>query len=253
MKKIKFGWIPDTPDKRDHYFSSPIIDQIKQKLPPLVDLRKVTAPIYNQGSLGSCTAQSVAGVLQHTMLETSDVAFLPSRLFIYYNTRVIQKTINQDSGASLRNTIKAVAQSGYPKESLWPHRIQDFKKKPSSAAYNDAQKRKLQSFHYARVPQNLNSLATAIAEGNPIVFGFAVYESFSKVGKNGMMPMPKKGERVNGGHAVAIFGYDANKKVFIVRNSWGKNWGDQGYFYMPFDFALDPDHCADFWVVKGTP
>ena len=246
MSKIKFGWIPDVPDKRDHYFALPP----KRKLPSRVDMRPMNPLIYNQLSLGSCTAQSVAGALQFSMLEVMDVAFLPSRLFIYYNTRVLHKTVNRDSGASLRNTIKAVAGTGYCRESLWPHKISEFKVKPPKVAYDKAIK--LKAIHYARVPQTLAGLKQALAENNPVVFGFAVYESFNKIGKNGMMPIPKKTEKMQGGHAVVLMGYDDAKKVFIVRNSWGNRWGDKGYFYMPYAFAVDSDYCADFWVITGV-
>jgi C1A family cysteine protease len=247
--KIKFGWIPDTPDHRDYYLSVP---KKLPKLPPVVDMRSNCPPVYNQGSLGSCTAQSIAGALHFTMLEGEKTPFVPSRLFIYYNTRVLHGTVGQDSGASLRNTIKAVVKNGYCQEVLWPYRVKDFKVKPASKAYQDSVK--IDSLDYARVYQDLDQLKLALYENNPIIFGFSVYESFQSqtVAKTGFVPMPKRNERMLGGHAVILVGYDDRTKMFICRNSWGQGWGISGYFFMPYAFVLNEDLAADFWIIKGV-
>jgi C1A family cysteine protease len=123
--------------------------------------------------------------------------------------------------------------------------------KPPTKAYTEGAKRK--GLSYWRVNQTLNDILTAVGVNQlPVVFGFAVYESFEseKVSKKGIVPMPMPGEQMLGGHAVAIVGYDMAKRVFIVRNSWGSKWGDRGYFYMPFDYVLDPDLACDFWVLQ---
>jgi C1A family cysteine protease len=97
---------------------------------------------------------------------------------------------------------------------------------------------------------NLIQLQSCLAEGYPFVFGFTVFESFQAITKNGMMPMPKPKEQRLGGHAVMAVGYDDAKKMFIVRNSWTKNWGDQGYFYMPYSYISDTNRADDFWTIR---
>ncbi len=246
---MKYGWIPDTPDARDLYFRVGLPIGLPQK----VDMRAHCPAVYNQGSLGSCTAQSIAGALHFTQLENLTQNYIPSRLFIYYNTRVLHGTVNQDSGASLRNTIKAVAKQGYCKEARWPYKISSFKTKPSLALYREASPYKLGTLMYQRVPQSLMVMKQALYENNPIIFGFSVYDSFQSatVARTGVVPMPKSRESLLGGHAMTIVGYDDTKKHFIVRNSWGSNWGDKGYCYMPYDFLTNNNLSDDFWVIKA--
>lgn len=215
-------------------------------LPPRVDLRERFHSPYDQGDLGSCTAQSVCGSIQFTRQSAS----IPSRLFVYYNTRVLEGTTSYDSGASIRNTVKAVARHGHCGEPLWPYDIAKFRRKPSGKAYVAAEPNRIT--RYERIPQKLNALKSVLADGRPIPFGFAVYDSFEsdEVYETGMMPMPLLSERIQGGHAVLAVGYDDDQQRFIIRNSWGIEWGDKGYFYMPYLFIENSDYCSDFWVIR---
>lgn len=240
------GWIPQLPDQRDFLFKPK-----KVKLPRSVDLRKYCPKVYDQGSLGSCTAQAIAGAMEMLMLDGKadpNLAspFSPSRLFIYYYERVLIGTVNQDSGAYIRDGMKVVNKLGAPDESLWPHKISSFKTKPSDYVNTLAEKNKVDM--YARVSQNLTALKSTLAQGLPVVFGFGVYESFENIGKNGKAVLPKKSESLLGGHAVVAVGY--NKTHFICRNSWGDNWGDKGYFYMPYSYLTNPQLSSDFWTIK---
>jgi C1A family cysteine protease len=249
-RKIKrYGWIPDLPDQRDRMFSAPAATL--GALPPLVDMRPQCPPVYDQGQLGSCTAQAIAGVLQFDQAKQQQAdVFTPSRLFIYYNERVIEGTPGEDSGAMLRDGIKSVAKQGGPHEKLWPHVIARFRQKPSAAAYTDGAKH--EAILYQRVPQSIEQLEGCLAGGYPFVFGFSVYESFesSAVARSGEVPMPGRSEALLGGHAVAVVGYDESRRRFIVRNSWGTSWGTSGYFTMPYEYLLDAGLSDDFWTVK---
>ena len=222
-------------------------------LPASVDLRAGCPPVYDQGQLGSCTANAIAGALQFNQIKqkVKDV-FPPSRLFIYYNERVIENTVDEDSGAMIRDGIKTVAKEGGPHETLWPYNISKFKTKPSAAAYKDGVK------HRAILYQRLTAVDTqfkgCLASGYPFVFGFAVYESFetAAVAKTGVVPMPQAKEQQLGGHAVLAVGYDDASERFIVRNSWGTGWGIDGYFTIPYAYLLDGNLADDFWTIKSV-
>jgi len=244
-----YGWTPDLPDQRDRIYSAP--QRVLGALPPSVDLRSACPPVVDQGELGSCTANAIAGALQFDQMKQKlDDVFPPSRLFIYYNERVIEHTVNEDAGAMIRDGIKSVAKDGAPHETLWPYIISKFTTKPSAAAYKDALKHR--AVLYQRLTPTLDQLKGCLAAGYPFVFGFSVYESFETqaVAKTGKVPMPKSKEKQLGGHAVLAVGYDDASKRFIVRNSWGTGWGLQGYFTMPYDYLTDGNLADDFWTIK---
>lgn len=244
----RYGWIPDLPDRRDRVYAAPLA--ALGPLPARVDLRRSCPPVYNQGLLGSCTANAIAGALEFDQMKQSQSdVFVPSRLFIYYNERVMEGTVDEDAGAMIRDGIKSVARAGAPHETLWPYVVAQFRKKPSAAAYTDAECH--QAVLYQRVVPTHDQLRGCLADGYPFVFGFSVYESFDSqtVATTGRVPMPKPAERLLGGHAVLAVGYEEEARRFIVRNSWGERWGMKGYFTMPYEFLLDPNLCDDFWRI----
>jgi C1A family cysteine protease len=217
-----------------------------RELPPSVDLSTQCPPVYDQGELGSCTANAIAAALQF------EEPFTPSRLFIYYNERVMEGTVDEDAGATLRDGIKSVATQGAPHETLWPYVIARFRRKPAPVAYAEGRKHK--ALLYRRVPRVLEQMQGCLASGFPFTFGFSVYESFESatVAKTGVAPMPSPGDAQLGGHAVLAVGYDTQDRRFLVRNSWGPKWGRAGYFTLPFDYLLDDSLSDDFWTVKAV-
>ena len=243
--KFNLIWKTDKIDTRDYKY------QVTQKVSPnVVDLRSYCSPIENQGNLGSCTGQAIAGAIELLNKrggKHNDV----SRLFIYYYERLILGTVNYDSGAYIRDGIKATNKYGASLESLWPHDIRKFRQEPITEAKNDALNRKVT--RYERV-NDFNGCIDALSNGYPVIMGFRVYDSFmsKNVARTGIMPYPNtKREKLLGGHAVLLVGYDKRKKVFIARNSWGTNWGDKGYFYMPFDI-VKPNMSSDYWIIKSV-
>lgn len=206
-------------------------------------------PIYNQGELGSCTANAIAAAIQFERRDQKIDDFIPSRLFIYYNERVMEGTIRQDAGAMIRDGVKSVSVVGACSETMWKYDISKFTKKPPISCYKDGVKRKVTA--YRRVPRSLNDFKAAIYERNLLIFGFAVYDSFMSVetANTGIVKVPSKNESMLGGHAVAAVGWDDSRQSFIVRNSWGASWGELGFFYLPYDYFLDDDLSDDFWVV----
>jgi len=244
----RYGWIPDVPDHRDLVFSAP---QPIPVLPLSVDLRPGCPPVYNQGQLGSCTANAIGAAHQYNqMKQTKSEIFIPSRLFIYYNERVMEGTINVDAGAQIRDGIKSIAKQGVCPESEWGYDVSLFKKKPLKECYKHALDH--QAILYYSVSQSLVQLKTCLASGFPIIFGFAVYESFEsqEVAKTGIAPMPAFNEKMMGGHAVTAVGYDDATSRFLIRNSWGEGWGQKGCFTMPYDYLINSNLACDFWAIK---
>jgi C1A family cysteine protease len=249
----RYGWIPDLPDHRDHLYAAPVT--ALSALPRRVDLRgKCPKTVYDQGQLGSCTANAIAAAIEFDLIKQRGVKpFTPSRLFIYYNERVLERAVNQDSGAQIRDGVKSVNKLGAPPEALWPYSDRNpgpFQQRPPASVYKAAAKHKVTA--YQRVARALAQMKGCLAAGYPFVFGFTVYDSFesSQVAKTGVVPMPGSRENVLGGHAVLAVGYDDAAQRFIVRNSWGAKWGMKGYFTMPYAYLLDSNLADDFWTIR---
>ena len=244
-----YGWIPDLPDHRDLLYAAPA--PVLTALPHSADLRSRCPPVYDQGQLGSCTANAIAAALEFDQMKQRlpDV-FQPSRLFIYYNERDIEGTVGSDSGAMIRDGIKSVNNQGACPEKEWPYDIAKFTDRPSDQCYQDAAKHKAVS--YQRLVQDLNQMKGCLAAGFPFVFGFSVYESFEgpEVASTGHASMPKPGERLVGGHAVMGVGYDDGDQSFIVRNSWGEGWGMKGYFTLPYPYFTQASLSTDYWTIR---
>jgi C1A family cysteine protease len=241
------GWVPDLPDHRDIRYG--MMRPVPAKLPAAIDLRRTCSPVEDQGSLGSCTGNALVGALE--FLERKDrVPFTNlSRLFVYYNERLIEHTVREDAGAMLRDGIKTLAQRGVCSEKIWPYAIAKFAVKPPPACYREALGHQITA--YARL-ETLGEMRACLAAGFPFVFGFSVYESFEseRVAASGVVPMPKRTERILGGHAVLAVGYDHAKRRFLVRNSWGTVWGMKGYFTIPYAYLDDRDLSDDFWTIR---
>jgi C1A family cysteine protease len=245
-------------DARDFLFKARKPDILT--LPVIVDLRKSMPPVLNQGELGSCGSNALANAIRYDLRKESRESkeekgrvsdFPPSRLYIYYNTRAVEnEPLNEDTGITLRGGCKSLSKYSACNETIWPYVIANFAKRPPLAAYKDALVHK--TIRYESVLQNLTSLKQCLSEGYPVVFGFRVYTSFMSedVAKTGIVPLPKKGEKMEGGHAVVCCGYDSDKSMFICQNSWGEDWGDKGYFYMPFDYMVNRNLADDFWKIS---
>jgi C1A family cysteine protease len=245
----RYGWIPDLPDQRDHLYAAPTA-VLLQPLPASVDMRAQCPPVYNQGNLGSCTANAIAGAIEFDNDKQGLPAFTPSRLFVYYNERAMEGTITSDSGAQIRDGIKSIGKQGDCSETTWPYDISKFTQKPPDQAYTEALTHT--AVQYQRVVQNLTQMKGCLADGYPFVLGISVYESFEspQVAADGHVPLPGSGEQLLGGHAVLAVGYDDASQWFIVRNSWGDGWGMKGYFTLPYAYVTQASLSSDFWTVR---
>jgi C1A family cysteine protease len=244
-----FGWIPDLPDHRDKRFGL----VMPTGLPVRFNLADTgfMPPVFSQGQTSSCTGNSTAGAVQFMHAKEGLPAPAFSRLFLYYNGRVLESGEQWDQGASIRDVFKGLNTEGVCEEITWPFDENQVVTKPSENAYLMAEAHV--SVEYASMSQDLVSLKTCIATGFPFVFGFSVYESFmaDPCRQFGIVTMPDRdNESLVGGHAVWAYAFDDTKQTFRVRNSWGKGWGASGDFFLPYAYISNPDLACDFWTIK---
>lgn len=239
------NWVKDPIDLRDYKLSLQEKVIVKDK----VDLSHLCSPVEDQGDLGSCTGNAIVGVLEYLNRINKKNNTDLSRLFIYYNERAAEGTVNEDAGAIIRNGIKSIAEFGVCPESNCKYDISKFTKKPTKTAYKNALRRRISS--YSRL-SSLDDMIMCLNLGSPFVFGFVVYDSFETetMSRTSILPMPTSNNNIIGGHAVCAVGYDKTTKLMKIRNSWGPNWGDSGYFYMHFDYISNPELANDFWQIK---
>lgn len=249
MTERNYGWKPDVADHRDFLFRT--APEAAAKLPTFVDRIGLGNPIEDQGNLGSCTGNASTSAME---IVTKIPAL--SRLFAYYNGRALEGTVKEDAGAMIRDVVKGIGKYGVSTEPLWPYDISKFAKKPPTKAYSNGVANRSKISSYNRV-LDLNGLKTALAQGLPVIFGFSVPQYFEeqRVAETGWVPFPQPTDPIIGGHAVLAVGYDerpsATPEAFVwVRNSWGPNWGIQGYFKMPYQwFQSSLRLTDDMWTI----
>jgi C1A family cysteine protease len=248
----RFGWMPDLPDARDHVYSTPA----SLSVPPQFDLRDHYKPfpdVYDQEDLRSCTANAIAGAIQFERMRQRLpwAGQIPSRLFIYYNERVIEGSETEDRGAQLRDGIKSVVHAGTCFEGhssgQWPYNTADFATEPPPNCYRMAVKDRV--VRYSRLNQTFEQMRGCLALGYPFIFGFTVYESIRDA-DNGDIPLPSPNDTVVGGHAVMAVGYNDSTQKFTIRNSWGPDWGMRGYGTIPYAYLSNENLASDFWTIR---
>lgn len=275
---LALGWLPDTPDFRDYTIDSPAIKAIlgtngsplkktaskkaAPKAPASVDLRQWCAPIEDQKTIGSCTANAGVGLMEYYENRAFGKHLDASRLFLYKVTRNLLHW-NGDTGAYLRKTMAAMALFGIPPEEYWPYDTAKYDVEPNSFCYSLAENYKAVTYYRLDPPDKgreavLKAVKDSLAANLPCMFGFTVYSSIFNANGDGKIPYPAAGEKVEGGHAVVTVGYDDNMKIknknngatttgaLLIRNSWGEGWGDKGYGWLPYQYILK-GQAVDFW------
>ena len=280
--KRGLGWRPDLPDIRDYTAETEGVRDIlartrpgrgaggrrrgAPRLPEKADLRPWASPVEDQGGLGSCTAQAGAGVIEYYERKSFGRHIDCSRLFLYKVTRNLMRT-KGDAGAYLRSTMGAMVLFGVPPEKYWPYAADGgrFDEEPPAFCYAFAQSYRT-LVYYRHDPAGsaraevLERVKAHLAAGHPAMFGFTVYDSVAQAETTGRIPLPFGRERIEGGHAVAAMGYDdameianaeggePSRGALLIRNSWGRGWGEGGYGWLPYAYVLR-GLAEDFWSV----
>jgi C1A family cysteine protease len=278
----RMGWIPDRPSFRDYTIENKEMHKTESKemqkflsaisvkkrakidLPETVDLRKWCSEIEDQQNLGSCTANAATGIMEYFEKRAYGKYLDASRLFIYKTTRTLGGWIG-DSGAELRTTMGALVLFGAPPEEHWPYTDEDpdFDIDPSPFCYSFAGNYKAIKY-FRHDPANsskediLGSIKKSLASGIPSMFGFTVFDSIRQANESGKIPFPSANEGVLGGHAIVAVGYDDDMVIentisdevstgaLLIRNSWGEEWGNKGYGWLPYKYVLE-EEAMDFW------
>lgn len=235
-------------------------------LPPRVDLREVhSAPglwcEWDQGSLGSCTThpvlQSVLLLLarkhKHTKEGGGDGGAPAelSRLFLYYQERLFDGDVGGDGGSTYTTAVRVLRETGCCTEALWPYRVAQFAQRPPRACYQEARRVRLKAEEW--IAPTEHSIKQCLADGYPICLGLAIHESFqtAAVARTGQVPLPRSAGATKGAadahlgdHAVLLCGYDDATRRFLLKNSWGAQWGERGFFYVPYEYVLGGEFVA---------
>ena len=253
------GWLPDIPDFRDYTLGDKEVKQLFTKGPPKaakgpssVDLREFCSPIEDQGSIGSCTAHAVVGLIEYFQRRAMGEYLDASRRFLYKTTRKLYN-FEGDTGAYIRGTMKALRIFGVCPEEYWTYNISKFDEEPTPFCFAFAQAYRAVKYYRLWDPDPaklIGQLKTSLANGLPFAFGFSVYSSIwnPAVQQTGDIPFPTQAEKLDGGHAVMAVGYNDATARFIIRNSWGTGWGKAGYGTLPYKY-VEKNIADDFWVL----
>lgn len=255
-KKRGLGWVPQTPNINDHQYTPPkairLPDRVDLSLKKTEDGKHpLLGKPWDQGGIGSCVANAAGKAWHYTLgFENRPHRPNPSRLFIYYNARAYQGWQGSDTGCFVPDAFRGLNQFGAPPERFWPYRTTKFAQEPPRASYDQAEKR--EAVEYLTVQQDSVSMMTCLAEGFPIVFGFTMYYGFP-IDRNHVIKLPKAGQQSIGGHSMLITGYRHFPKyglLFRVLNSWGDDFEDHGYCWMPEEYLTNSAYSSDFWTLR---
>ena len=209
-----------------------------------IDLRNKFPQVYDQGKIGSCTANALCSIFEY---DTD--SFKGSRLFLYYNERLLINETDKDNGGYLSDGILTLKNYGICEEKYWPYIIENIFNKPSEEAYEKAKKNYI--IEAISIENELEIIKYWLNKNEPIALGIAIYSNFVNFSsaRNGKIGLPTIDDKFIGGHAVILCGYNDNTKEFILRNSWGSYWGENGYFYLPYSYITNKDLCGDLWII----
>ena len=238
---MKFNTRLSPTDERDSIYRNDNAEIVRE----FVDLREWDSIVESQSQLGSCASNALTNAYELSVIREYPKYFAHlSRLFIYYNTRAEYGDVLTDVGMFLRDGLKSLAKFGVCSEKLWPYDAEKFDDKPTEECYGDAEKRKI--LRYQRI-LSIHSITRVLNSNKPVVFGIGIYESFMDLNERiPIVTFPSRREESLGGHAMCLVGYDLEKKLFLAKNSFGSDWGNKGYCWIPFDYIRQ--EAYDIWT-----
>ncbi len=243
------GWTPDHPSHRHKKYTE-IADQTMLGQPkPNANLTGFFPGVVNQEGLNSCTACACTGAYEYELglAKGQTVSAHFSFIFVYYNQRVLQDSLHYNSGATISDCMYTLNQCGACAEDDWTKNFPEFTKKPYKTCYEDALNNRIGAYY--QLDRDINQMKACLSEGHPFIFGFSAYDS-AKDAPNGDIPMPGDDDSFAFGHAVVAVGYDDEKQLFNIRNSWGNSWGNNGYGTIPYKYLEDEGLSRDFWTLR---
>lgn len=245
------GWRAESPDPEDRLIRDNMSRMLLKESSTngVLDLRKWCSPIENQRDIGSCVGNGVVGGLEFLEIRDGIPYQDLSRLFVYFNSRLMHGDSDKDTGTYIRLAMGTLSSLGVCTEKKWPYDTSKVFVRPSWGAYREAYAHKIDAYYRidGTGQDRIESIKRALEAHHPVVFGCLVDAAFQAIGSDGIVKMPGSTRTNVGGHAMLIVGYRDDGKTLIVRNSWGVAWGDRGYCYMPADY-LDATNANDFWV-----
>lgn len=253
MPRYVYGWKPPRPEQIAAAPQYPLSYRLAANRPSSADLRPKLPPPWDQGKASSCTAHMTAGMIVYDQAVHNSPIVMPSRLYDYYNSRALSSQVITDGGCSIADSVTAIAREGWIAETEWEYNLANVNAKPPAVCYEHGKPNRISDYYH--VPQTLDHLCGALAAGEPVGIGIAIYPSFESddVALSGVVRMPSLAEQMGptiGGHAILLCGYDDLTRRFLFRNSWGL-WGSKGYGWLPYDYVLSPSLATDFWVIRS--
>ena len=248
-----YGW--RRPRVRVHLADhAPLTASQSAALPDAVDLRPLCPEVYDQGALGSCTANALAGAIEFLQLRqqregvpTPEV-IRPSRLCLYRDERAIEGTVAEDAGAVIGDGVAVLHDQGWVDETDWPYEPTLFAAAPPLTAM----RRAVRLADFTSLPHDVDVIRSKLAQGFPVVFGVQVYQQIEDTTDGTItLPGPNAGASI-GGHAMELVGYDHAARVFRVRNSWGTSWGQSGYGTIPYDYVGSFALCDEVYSLEAV-
>lgn len=248
-RQIVLGACRDDPED----FERRPMPPLATRLPARVDLRGWTSPVEDQGALGSCTANALAGAVEYLVRRARGDAADVSRLFVYFQQRLWDGSVREDVGASIADGIRVLRHLGAAPERAWPYQRELFAVQPPESVYALAEQHQIADWWSLDV--DADALRSCLARGFPVTFGTRVTESFMRPGRDGVIPMPGARDRDDarhGRHALLLVGYDDARRSFLVRNSWGEDWGDRGHCWMPYAYVANRSWTRSCWAIRAS-
>ena len=239
LHSVKFNVPRSRPDPRDLTFAISQSIWMQQ-----VDLREWASPVESQYTLGSCVANAITNAYELMAKKQTGSDIDLSRLFLYYNTRLLQGTLGADTGSDMRTGLEAAAKFGICDETTWPYSLDKLNAQPPAICYTEAKSRSISN--YRKLSGN-DEIVDAVNDGKPVVFGMDIFRDFMFLNAfRTVVSIPSPTDVITGSHAMCIVGFDLDHQLFLAKNSFGTEWGDGGYCWIPFCYLAK--YGYDMWT-----